>query len=94
MSEGPFHIAPPDSRVCKSETFQANRPLIRIGRIGPSSRQAHRRNVWGRRLIAAAASFVGRTSGSLAFANRAFIKDIVVTSAETRAVVDDSYAAY
>ncbi len=44
-------------------TRQARRPLIRIGRIGPFSRQAHFLRVWGARLIAAAASLVGKTSG-------------------------------
>lgn len=48
----------------KSETRQARRPLIRIGRIGPLSRQAHFRRVCGRRLRADAAASVESIAGS------------------------------
>lgn len=53
-----FSVAP-SSNAQISDTRQARRPLIRTGRSGPFSRQAHLRRVCGRRLSAAAATSVG-----------------------------------
>jgi hypothetical protein len=51
--------------IFKSDTFHANRRLIRIGRmpIGAQSRQAHLRRVCGLRLMNLHASLVGSTWG-------------------------------
>ena len=46
---GVFIYATP-SRRFNSLTGQAKRPLIRTGRNGPFSRQAHALKVWGRRV--------------------------------------------
>jgi len=62
------HFAPPDSKSRRSDTFHARRPCIETGRIGPHSQQAHLRRVCGARLIACAASSVGRVSRPLATA--------------------------
>lgn len=52
------HAATPSTRR-SSETGHARRPLMRMGRIGPSSRQAQMRRVCCARLRCPAASLVG-----------------------------------
>src|SRR5579859_393579 len=64
LGSGKGHAATPQRRARRSSTFQARRPLIRTGRIGPVSEYAHLRRVDGCRLMNAAACRVGRTAGS------------------------------
>ena len=56
--EGGGHYATPSTRR-SSDTGHARRPLMRMGRIGPSSRQAQMRSVCCARLRCPAASLVG-----------------------------------
>lgn len=60
---------------------------MRIGRIGPHSRQAHFLRVFGLRFITGAASAVGRNSGNTPPVAVAWF--IVVTFAVVRVVSDD-----
>lgn len=60
---------PPFSKALRSETRHAKRPLIRMGLIGPISRQAHFLKVCGARFKKAEALTVVKTSGSSALVN-------------------------
>jgi hypothetical protein len=43
---GNYAATSPDTNAFRSATFQANRPLILTGRIGPFSKHAHFLRVW------------------------------------------------